>query len=224
VPHKWTFQKLNGTAELHEAINLLNLCMYDCRRSAATILSYSDRWPFPPRATDRLRSAMVRAKKVQSVSLKLVLKLKQRLRLKKDYEPLLTTKGIFRKGADLRFVTDIDVNEWIDELVPLFRQARGIASAFSIANSEIDEYMDSILGVDNLPSFDTCDAEGIDSRIEKPDLKKHKRLFNALGDLAAICNDAEYEMRVLPAALLELKASLNAASSSQVNTAISGEE
>lgn len=163
---------------------------------------------------------MVRAKKVQSASLKLVLKLKQRLRLKKDYEPLLTKKGVFRKGADLRFVTDIDVNEWIDDLVPMFRQTKGIASAFRIANSEIHEYLDSIPGVDDLHSFDTYDSEGIDSRIEKPDLKKHKRLFNAVWDLAAICDEADDEMRVLPAALLELKASLNAASSSQVNTTI----
>lgn len=207
MPHKWNFQKINGLSEMQEAVLIIEDWMNTLIEGATAVLSFSDGWSFPERATERLQTAVVRANKLRSRGPRLVAGLIKKLEFK-DYVGLFLAKPDCQcEGTGLRKASMINMNREIDKLIKLLKQARGICAAFELANAEIDAYLEPIIAEDDLRHADDNGMEEMDSDAGFPATDNLSSLFTAVCELDADSGHANREMRELIAALREVKTS-----------------
>lgn len=212
MTRKWAFEGLEGIAEMNESAIRLDASLGELIVHIDRVLSCPDSSCLPERQLDRLQSACDRAKSLLDELRNLLSRMGRQLNICEIAFPEAeNVKQSSNREPACRQFTQADSTRFMEELLELLRQAKGLGAAIEITSQDITEHIESI---DNQRPSDAATEEPEEDSMticsSDQDSGEEDDLLARVEDLEGTANDELDWLRELDADLREVKKSLNA--------------
>ena len=211
MTRKWAFKGIEGIAETNESAIRLDASLAELIVHMDRVLSCPDSSCLPERQLDRLHSAFDRAKSLLTELRDLHSRMGRLLNICEIAFPEAENlKKCSNWESACRKFTQADLNRFMEGLLELLRQAKGLGAAIEIASRDIARHLESN---DDQNSSDIAEEPEDDSMtICSPhqDSEEEDDLSARVEDLWRTVEEELDWLRELDADLRDVKKSLNA--------------